>query len=133
MKTNTSTGLLILRLTIGILLLVHGVSKLYNGVGWISDVLGSSGYISPVAYLVFMGELFATVLLICGFRTKIAAILVVINMCAAIFLVHRNDITTLSETGGWGIELPALFLFGAIALFFTGGGEYAASNNSKWD
>ncbi|HMU98551.1 MAG TPA: DoxX family protein [Chitinophagales bacterium] len=133
MKTNTSTGLLILRLTIGTLLLVHGVSKLYNGVGWISDMLGSPGHISPVAYLVFMGELFATVLLICGFRTKIAAMLIIINMCAAIFLVHRNEIFTFSENGGWGIELPALFLFGAITLFFAGGGEYAASNESNWD
>ena len=133
MKTNVSIGLLILRLSVGIMLLIHGVLKLYNGVGWIAETLSSKGYAAPLAYFVFMGELFAAILLICGFRTKFAALLISLNMLIAILLVHLKDIASLTPAGGWALELPALFLFGAITLFFAGGGEYASSSNNKWD
>ena len=56
-----------------------------------------------------------------------------VNCLAAVLLVHSADIAKLSDTGGWAIELVGLYFFGALALFFTGGGSLAASKNNKWD
>jgi len=97
------------------------------------DMLQSKGIPSFVAYGSIIGEVLAPLLLIFGFRTKIGALIIVINMVTAILLVHPNDLFSLSATGGWTVELPALFLFSALALVFSGAGKYAASTSSKWD
>ena len=54
-------------------------------------------------------------------------------MIVAVGMAHAGDIFTLSQSGGWAIELPALYFFGAVALIFTGGGKYALSNKHLWD
>jgi putative oxidoreductase len=49
--------------------------------------------------------------------------------------VHRPQIFTINPAGGgWAIELPALVLFGALALFFLGGGKYGVNRGKNaWD
>jgi len=131
--TSTDTGKLILRLTIGILLLLHGISKLSHGIDGLAGMLAGKGLPGVLAYGVYIGEVLAPLLLIIGFRTRMAAVLVVINMLVAIFTAHAADIFTLGQSGGWGIELQSLFLFGALAIFFLGAGRYAVSNRSRWD
>jgi len=51
----------------------------------------------------------------------------------AIFLVLREKVFALKDGGCLAIELEILFLLGALSLFFTGGGKYAASSKSNWD
>lgn len=133
MKKNQDLGLLILRITIGGLMLFHGIAKLIHGIGGIQGMLAAKGLPSFIAYGVYVGEIIIPLLLIFGFRTRLAAIVFAFNMLVALFLAHSGDIFTLSKHGGWAVELIALFLFGAIALFFTGSGQYALSNTNKWD
>jgi putative oxidoreductase len=130
---SEDTGKLILRLAIGGLLLLHGISKLINGVDWMVGMLEGKGLPSLLAYGVYVGEVIAPILLLIGFRTRIAALLVVGNMLTAIILSHTQEISSLGKSGGWAIELPALFLFGALAIFFLGGGRYAVSSRNRWD
>lgn len=132
-KKNVYTGLLIQRLTIGILMLFHGLNKAFHGLGGIKGMLADKGLPMILAYGVYIGEIIVPLLIIAGFRTRIASAIYGINMLFALFLVHTKNIFTLNATGGWGIEIIALYLFGAIVLFYTGGGKYAVSTSNKWD
>lgn len=132
MKKNTDLGLLILRLSIGILMLMHGLAKL-SGLGFIKGMLAEAGLPAFVAYGVYLGEIVAPLLIIVGFRTRLASVVYIVNVLVAIFMVHAADIFTLNQHGGWGIELLGLYLFGAVTLFFTGGGKLSFSSRNKWD
>ena len=132
-KTRVNLGLLILRVTLGILMLFHGFSKMMNGLEGIKGMLESYGLLSIIAYGVLIGEVIVPILLVIGFRTRIAALVYAINMLIAVMLVHINDIFTLSTTGGWTLELQGLYFFGALALFFTGAGKFAVSVSNRWD
>ena len=43
MKSNLNLGLLVLRLSLGVLLLLHGVSKLQFGIDWMVKMLEAKG------------------------------------------------------------------------------------------
>jgi putative oxidoreductase len=132
-SSSSNTGKLILRLAIGILLLLHGISKLIGGIDWLVGMLEGKGLPGVLAYGVYIGEVIAPILLIIGFKTRIAAIIVAINMFVAIITAHATQIFTMGESGGWAIELPMLFLLGAIAIYFLGAGRYALSQQNRWD
>ncbi|MBP7954436.1 MAG: DoxX family protein [Parabacteroides sp.] len=130
---QTNLGLLIVRLSIAGLMLLHGVSKLISGLDILPEMLKDVGLPSFLAYGVYVGEVFAPLLMIIGFRTRLASMIFVINCLFAIFLVHSSEIFSLDGNGGWPIELLGLYLFGALALVFTGAGNYAVSTNNRWD
>lgn len=132
MNKNTDLGLLILRIAVGVLMLLHGIAKL-KGVSFIEGVLEGKGLPSFMAYGVYITEIIMPILIIIGFRTRLASAGFAFGVLFAIFLVHSGDIFTLTQHGGWGIELLGLYLFGAITLFFTGGGKLAMSTKNKWD
>lgn len=133
MTRNNDTGLLLLRLTLGILLLFHGIAKLSHGPGGIQEKLAENGLPTVFAYGVYVGEVIAPLLIIFGFRTRIAALLMSFTMLVAIILAHGDELFSVGKSGGWSIELPALFLMGGIVLFYTGAGKYAVSSAKKWD
>lgn len=131
-KKNIDLGLLILRISIGLLMLLHGIAKL-KGVSFIEGLLTEKGLPAFIAYGVYVTEIIAPLLLIIGFRTRLSAIVYVAGVLVAIILVHSSDIFTLNQHGGWGIELLGLYLFGAVALIFTGGGKFSLSSKTDWD
>ncbi|MAA66006.1 MAG: GntR family transcriptional regulator [Alteromonadaceae bacterium] len=124
MLENADLGKLIVRLTLGGLLLFHGISKLFNGIGFIESQLVSHGLPAVLAYGVYIGEVIAPLMLILGYQTKIGALIVVVNMVVAIALVHANQLMSLSGNGGWALELQGFFLFIALAAVFLGPGRY---------
>lgn len=123
-------GKLVLRLTIGILVLLHGLAKLMNGIGPIEGMLAARGLPAVLAWAVYVGEVLAPILLIIGIYTRWAAVLVAVNMLVAIFLVHSQQVFTIGNGGGWGIELQGLFLFGAIAVALLGAGRYSVGGHA---
>ena len=122
-----STGKLILRLTLGVLILLHGIAKISGGVAGIEKMLAGNGLPGFLAYGVYVGEILAPILVILGLYARIGAAIIVVNMLFAILLVHRADLFVLTKTGGWGIELQAFFLFTALALAFTGPGRFSVN------
>jgi putative oxidoreductase len=118
-------GKLILRLTVGVLMLLHGVAKVSGGVGGIGGMLQSAGLPAALAYGAYVGEVLAPLLVIIGFYARIGALIMVVNMLFAIGLAHTKDIFLLTKTGGWAIELQAFFLFTALAVALIGPGRYA--------
>lgn len=130
---NNNLGLFILRVSLGVLMLLHGVSKLIYGIGFIEQVVIDAGLPAFVAYGVYIGEIVVPILLILGYATRVSALILAVNCVFAASLVHMNELFTLSPQGGWAVELLGLFFFGALALVFTGGGKYALSHKYIWD
>jgi putative oxidoreductase len=127
-------GKLVLRLTIGVLLLLHGIAKVKNGIGWMAAPLGAFGLPLFVGYGAYVGEIVAPLLLIAGKFTRLAGLVVAFNMIMAIVLVRRADLFTRNQGGGWSVELELLFLLGGVAIFLLGSGRYALSKGQgKWD
>lgn len=116
-------GKLILRLTLGILLLLHGIAKISGGVDGLEKVVAGAGLPSVLAYGVYVGEVLAPLLVIFGFFARFGAAIIVVNMVFAIFLAHRADLFLLTRSGGWALELQGFFLFTALALVFMGPGR----------
>ena len=133
LEKNIDLGLLILRISIGGLMLLHGIAKLQHGAGFIEQVVLDAGLPSFIAYGVYVGEVIAPLFILAGYGTRVASIIFAGNCLVAALLVHSQDIFTLNEQGGWTVELLGLFFFGAVALIFTGGGKYAISNKHIWD
>ena len=133
MKTNYDLGLLIIRLIIGIPLLMYGIGKLFYGIGFIQQLLESNGLPAFIGYGVYVGEIIAPILLIIGYKIRLASLVLAINCLVALVLTQTQYIFTLNENGGWAIELLAIYILIPIALFFTGGGKFAVSYGNKWD
>ncbi|WP_067149269.1 DoxX family protein [Pseudotamlana agarivorans] len=132
MKKNINVGLLILRITIGGLMLFHGLAKLSHLDG-IKQMLTGFGLPEFMAYGVYITELIAPLLIIMGFRTRLAALVFAFGMLFALFLAHSEHLLALSKTGGLAIEMILLYAFGALVLYFTGAGSYAVSKTNIWD
>ncbi|MFO7933423.1 MAG: DoxX family protein [Bacteroidales bacterium] len=130
---NKDLGLLLIRLAVGILLLMHGINKIFHGIEGVKNTIGDTGIPELFAYGVYIGEVIAPLMLALGFRTRIASLLVFANMLVIIFIAHPGDIFSLSGSGAWELELQGLYLLGSLALFFTGGGKYALSSGNRWD
>jgi len=125
MNNNTAddAGKLILRLTIGLLILLHGIAKLTGGVEGIAGMVTGIGLPATLAYAVFIGEILGPVLVVIGFYARIGAALIAINMVVAVLLAHSDELFTLGPQGGWALELQGMFFFTALALVFTGPGR----------
>jgi putative oxidoreductase len=122
---SDDAGKLVLRLTLGLLMLLHGIAKLRTGVSGIEGMLEGNGLPGFIAYGVYVGEVLAPLLLIFGFHARTGAVLIAVNMLFAIGLAHMGDLASLGRTGGWAIELQAFFLFTAVAVALLGPGRYA--------
>lgn len=125
---SSDFGKLLLRLTVGFLMLMHGYSKIVNGVGFIEGVVVDAGLPAFVAYGVYIGEVLAPILLILGVQVRFSALVIAFTMLSAIVLVHMDEIFTMTRKG-WAIELPMFFLLTSLSIFFLGAGKYKVSNS----
>lgn len=124
---NSDLGLLVLRFSVGGLMLFHGIAKLIHGISFLVESMGAFGY------AVYIGEVLAPIAILLGFRTRIAAVLLAVTCVVAIATAHAQDIFSISEHGGYANELLMLYLLGSVALFFTGAGKFAVSKTNQWD
>ncbi len=118
---------LILRVTVGVLIFLHGWFKLMNpeAMGFVGSLFTNLGLPAFLAYLVYLGEIVAPIMLIIGYETKIAALLVAITMVVAIVLLHMGELFMLNPmSGGYALELQFMYLLGAIAIFGLGAGKH---------
>jgi len=125
---NEDIGKLILRLSVAVLMLFHGVSKALNGIDGIKFLVDRAGLPEFIAYGVYFGEIVVPILIIVGLFTRLSALVFVINMIFAILLAYGSDLFSLGKTGGLVIELPLFYLLGALAIVFIGAGKYSLDN-----
>ncbi|CAM4004680.1 DoxX family protein [Bordetella muralis] len=134
MIKSDDTGKLVLRLSLGILVLMHGIMKLSSGVGGISGMLSSHGLPGFLAYAAYLGEVVGPLLIILGFYSRLGGLLVFVNMIVAILLAHTGQLSSLNAQGGWALELQGMFLFGALAIAFMGAGRFSlGGSGGRWN
>jgi putative oxidoreductase len=125
MNTNLDDiGKLLLRIAVGGLLLMHGVYKVQNGIGFVTDSVVRNGLPAFFAYGVYVGEVVAPVLVLMGLLTRAAGLVIAFDMIGAIFLARSADIGTTRPGGAWAIEAEMLFLLGGLAIACLGGGKF---------
>jgi len=116
-------GKLVLRLTVGGLLLLHGIHKLLGGIAPIRHMVVAHGAPEMLAYGVYAGEVAAPLLLIVGVFTRLGGGLIVINMIVAVLLTGTGHLLALNAQGGYALELEAFYLFGGLAVLLLGAGR----------
>jgi putative oxidoreductase len=125
LHSTNDHGKLVLRVVLALLLLFHGVSKLSGGIGFIAGMLEKVGAPAALGYLVYVGEVVAPLLILIGLYTRGAALIVAINMVVALLLVHTSQFFTMSDTGGWALELQGMYLGAAIVIALLGAGRFS--------
>jgi len=132
--TSDDIGKLVLRLTLGILMLFHGLAKITHGIDFIIKTLAARGLPEYLAYGVYVGEVVAPILIIIGYFTRIGAAIIFANMVFALILVHTDHFWILGDHGGWRLELQAFFLLTALAVIQLGAGKLSVSKGrGPWD
>jgi len=83
-----NVGKLTLRLSLGCVILFHGLSKLGDGgsLRWIGNQLSDAGLPEIFAYGVYLGEIVAPLMIIAGVYCRIGGVIIVINMLFAVLL-----------------------------------------------
>lgn len=110
-------SLLLLRLSMGGLMIPHGYKKLMNFAAKSSTFADPFHIGGPLSMsLTIFAEFFCAGLILIGLMTRLATIPLIIAMSVALFYSHNG------EMFGEG-EKAALFLAGYIALLFTGPGK----------
>ncbi len=130
-EKNENIGILIVRIMVSGLLIFHGFGNLLGGYTFIKSMMVQSGLPEFLSYGALIGEIVAPLFIIIGYKERLASLFVAITMLVAILTTHAGEIFTLNQFGGWAIELQAFYLFGAIAIFFTGAGKYTLVANKK--
>lgn len=127
MFQSNDIGKLILRLTLGSMILFHGIFKVIHGVGAIKAMLSSSGLPEILAYGVYVGELIAPIFIILGLYARVASLVLAFNMLTAMFLAYGFSLS-LAKYGGLAIESPLMFFMMSILVVVLGSGKYSVNN-----
>ncbi len=119
----------IARLALGIVMFPHGAQKmlgLFGGYGFTGTVSHFSAMMPPViAVLVILTEFFASIALIIGALSRLAALGIAVVQIGALVLIHTKFGFFMNWTGqkaGEGIEFGLLAIALALVVFFAGGG-----------
>ncbi|WP_318365466.1 DoxX family protein [Enterobacter sp.] len=125
-------GRFLLRLTVGGLMLFHGLHKLFDGVDGISAMLVAKGLPGFIAYGTLVGEVLCPILIILGVLTRPAALVLAFTMVVAWLMVGMGKTGSLDVTGAWAIESIVYFFAGAIAVAMLGAGRYSVARSPEW-
>jgi putative oxidoreductase len=118
-------GLTVLRITVGIVFLVHGYQKLFHmGFHGVAGMFGHLGIPLPFvsAVVVTLVEFIGGILLIAGLLTRFAAAALAIDMIVAILVVHLKH-GFYAQNGGF--EFPLTLLAATLCLAMSGGGMFS--------
>lgn len=118
-------GATLLRVTSGVLFLIHGGLKLF-----VFTPAGTAGYFQSLglpgfaAYLVIALEVLGGLALLVGFQTRIVAVLLALDLLGAAWFGHvSNGFFFSNPNGGWEYPVFWAIVMGAQALL--GAGAYS--------
>ncbi len=126
-NTQHDLGKLLLRVTLGALILLHGIAKLDGGMSGIVGMVEARGLPGILGYAVLIGEVVAPLMVLAGFHARIGAVLITLNMVVAIVLAHMGELGDLNNQGGWALELQGMFLGTAVAIALLGPGRVSVN------
>ena len=114
-------ALLVMRLTLGIIMTVHGSHKVFGGLGHFAHMVGGMGVPSWLGYAAAFTELIGGILLIAGFFARGAAFAVCVELVIAIWKVHLHN-GLIGSADRPGFEFPLAVATLAFAVIFFGAG-----------
>jgi putative oxidoreductase len=131
-NTEDSISALVVRLTLGLVLLPHGMQKLlglFGGHGFSAtmDAMTGMGLPAIIVFLIIMAESFGAVSLILGVGTRFSAISISVIMIGALLIHLPNGffMNWFGAQAGEGFEYHILAIGLGIASFISGGGSFS--------
>jgi putative oxidoreductase len=127
---------LVVRLTAGGMLLVHGITKMttLTVAGFAANSLARRG-IEPAmaaAYAVFFLETVGAVCIILGLFTRFFAVAIFVEFVIIVFVAHWPQGFAWSRPGG-GFEYPLFWGLIMAAIALRGGGPYSLDRKIGWE
>src|SRR3974390_3330865 len=118
-------GKLIGRMSVSVLLLLHGVHKLLNGIDPVKQLVTNHHLPESLAYGAYAGELVAPILVAIGLFARLGGGLIVINMLVAVYLAGMGELLALNAQGGYALELEVFYLVGGLSVALMGAGRFS--------
>lgn len=120
-------ALLVMRLTLGIIMVAHGYHKVSGGLHHFTQLVGSLGIPAWMGYLSFCAEFVGGLLVLVGLFTRPAALAICIDLAVAIWKIHwHNGLMGAPDRPGMEFPLAAATL--AFALIFFGAGAISVDH-----
>ncbi len=124
LNVQASTGLLILRLVVGLAFMFHGYGKIHNPTGWMGQNATIPAFFQVLAAISEFGGGLAWIL---GVLTPLASFGIGCTMTVATYMMavvfHNPFVAT--APGKSGFEPPLVYLCVAILLLLTGPGQFS--------
>jgi uncharacterized membrane protein YphA (DoxX/SURF4 family) len=127
MSTRIETGILILRVVLGLTFLVHGIDKFHIGIDNVSGWFESMGLPGFAAYLTAVIEVAGGAALMLGLGTRIVSVVFALLMIGAIVKV-KAAAGFLGNPQLPGYELELIYLAVSVSLAVTGSRLLAADS-----
>ena len=124
-KGYSSYAGLLLRLSLGLVFLLHGWQKV-NGLAGVQAFFASLGLPSWLAVIVSFSELIGGAALIVGLLTRFFALLIALIMAGAIATAKSS---LLFSKPILGFELELMLMFAALALLLIGPQKYSVDTD----
>ncbi|MGI8597604.1 MAG: DoxX family protein [Thermoleophilaceae bacterium] len=121
----SSVAPLVLRVITGVIMAAHGYSKLVSGPSGFAETLSGLGVPAAgfMAWVVVLVELAGGIALVLGVVTRLAGLLITVDLVVAILLVKLNKgLIASMDSPGAGYELDLALIAGALALVLMGPG-----------
>jgi len=131
LNTSINISLLLIRLTVGIILFLHGLQKvfgLFGGTGlknWNTYLKKSFNLHEFVGYISAFTEMIFGFFLIIGLFTRVSSIIMIVFMLFATFMVHWKNGFFITKNG---YEYCLLIIVCLLSITIMGGGEYSVDS-----
>jgi len=113
-----------LRSAVGVIFILHGISKLDPG---FANNLPNMGLPAEMAIPIALAELIPGILIVLGVLSRLSASLISIIMLGAIFMVKGAQ----SITGKGGVELDLILLASVLVIMIVGPGRISLAQIIK--
>jgi putative oxidoreductase len=127
---DVDKGLLILRLTLGVLIFFHGWFKIFHGIDMPMSRMESWGIPGFLMYFAYVSEVLAPILIVLGVFFRLSTLTIFITMTVVFYIELKTGIT-FDQFGALNIEKQLFYWFMSAGLFFTGPGNYRIKLKTK--
>lgn len=120
---DTDKGVLIMRITLGVLILFHGWHKVVYGIEMPMTRLESFGIPGFFMYFAYISEVLAPALIVLGILTRLSAFTIFVTMTIVMYMELKVGIG-FDQFGAPTSETQLFYWLFSAALMFTGAGRF---------